>query len=241
VKRVTLQVVGLLMAATLVLTACGQQPEAAEAPADQPAQETATSAAGPLRIPSEHGGFMVIGHRDDGPTVSVNFDDPATRDTYFAANRERIATLLTDPPGNPIEVKVTFQKPVKWEQFVALRDDVGLQPWAYEFVGSGPNGEKAGIGHSIIPDDELIASVRNGMATQGARLAGVLVAEGTIPVSAEGLGKLADDSRVLLVDTTSVEAMQILEEHGIPVPSIDDGPDVLIPSPFWDLDWRPQE
>jgi hypothetical protein len=79
------------------------------------------------------------------------------------------------------------------------------------------------------------------MATQGARLAGVLVAEGTIPVSAEGLGKLADDSRVLLVDTTSVEAMQILEEHGIPVPSIDDGPDVLIPSPFWDLDWRPQE
>ncbi len=251
VKRVTLLIAGLLLTATLILAGCGQQPEPSDAtanelkqasmPSTQPAEEAAVSAAGPLRIPSEHGGFMVIVHRDDGPTVNVNFNDPATRDAYFAANRERIATLLADPPGNPIEVKVTFQKPVEWEKFVALRDDVGLQPWSYEFVGSGPNGEKAGIGHSIIPDDELIASVRNGMATQGARLAGVLVAEGTIPVSAEGLGKPAADPRVLLADTTSVEAMQILEEHGIPVPPIDDGPDVLISSPFWDLDWRPQE
>ncbi|WP_152412916.1 hypothetical protein [Nitrolancea hollandica] len=250
-KRVTLLIVGLLMAATLVLAGCGQQPEPVDTTTDepkqagtsstQPAQETIASTSGPLRIPSEHGGFMVIVHRDDGPTVNVNFDDPTARDTYFAANRERIAALLADPPGNPIEVKVTFQKPVEWEQFVALRDDVGLQPWSYTFAEISPEGQKWALDHSVVPDDELIASAHREADYAGVCLLGMMVVEGTIPISAEGLGKLAADPRVLLADTTSVEAMQILEEHGIPVPSIDDGPDVHIPSPYWGLDWLPEK
>lgn len=184
---------------------------------------------------------MVIVDRDSGPTVNVNLHDPATRDEYFMANRERIAALLADPPGNPIEVTVTFQKPVDWEEFVALRDDVGLQPWSYTFAEISPEGQKWSLDHSVVPDDELIASAHREANYAGVRLLGMMVVDGTIPVNAEGLGKLAADPRVLLADTTSVEAMQILEQHDIPVASIDDGPDVLIPSPFWDLNWLPEE
>ncbi len=251
VQRATLLIVGVLMAATLVLAGCGQQPEPADAPADQPkqagtsstqpAQKATASTSGPLRIPSEHGGFMVIVDRDSGPTVNVNLHDPATRDKYFMANRERIAALLAEPPGNPIEVTVTFQKPVDWEEFVALRDDIGIEPWSYTFAEISPAGEKWALDHSVVPDDELIASAHREADYAGVRLLGMMVVEGTIPVSAEGLGKLAADPRVLLVDTTSIEAIQLLDQHGIPVPSNDDGADVHIPSPYWNLDWLPEE
>lgn len=251
VKRATLLISGLLLTASLVLAGCGQQsepsdvteaePEQASTSSTQPAQETAASAAGPLRIPSEDGEFMVIVDRDSGTTVNVNLHDPTPRDAYFAANRKRIAELLAAPPGSPVEVTVTFQKPVDWEEFVALRDDVGLQPWSYTFAEIRPEGQKWALDHSVVPDDELIASAHREADYAGVRLLGMMVAEGTIPVSAEGLGKLAADPRVLLADTTSVEAIQILEEHGIAVPPKDDRADVHIPSPYWNLDWLPQE
>ncbi len=70
---------------------------------------------------------------------------------------------------------------------------------------------------------------------------GVIVVEGSIAVTSEGLGRLASDARVLIVDTVSIVAQQLAPSIG---GTAEDRPgtlDVEIPTPYWNLDWTPAD
>lgn len=229
-KRLALFVIGSLITANLVLFVSLYEPKTGDAAAG-------TS---PVRIPAEHGQFTVVAS-SNGPKVNVNLHDAATADAYYAANRARITSLLAHQrSGDTIEAKVTFRAPVNWEEFIALRDAAGLQPFAYTFAEVAPDGTKWSLDHVAIPDDRLIASAQSDADYAGVRLLGVMVVEGTIPVDSATLGKLADDPRVYAVDTTGVEAARILEQNGIPVQALDNALDIRVPSPYWNFDWGSQ-
>jgi hypothetical protein len=249
VKRAALLIVTVLMAATLVLAGCGQQPNTAGAPADEPEQAgTASSglvqqitptAPGIIEIPSDDGHFEVIVRDGDIPRVMVALDDPAVVDAYYAANRKRIDSYLAQPKwaGKRIEVTMTFHKPLDWDAFAALRSTTGLQVNGYTLAELGPNGEKWALDHIAVPDEELLASVEREISTAGVQLLGVIVVQGTVEVDPSALGALASDPRVFAVDTAGAETAELMRQHGVQPGDTSGLMAVTVPSPYWDFDW----
>jgi hypothetical protein len=82
--------------------------------------------------------------------------------------------------------------------------------------------------------------VQSAAETEGSDLLGVMVLEGCIRPVPGALGKIAADPRVLIADTSALEALEILHQHGFDLPVQTDGLDVRVPSPFLDLDWTPR-
>lgn len=229
-KRLTLLVVGMLITANLVLFVSRYEPRSGDAAASS----------SPVRIPAANGqSTVVVG--SNGPKVNINLHDTATTDAYYAANRGRITRLLAaGQAGETVEVKVTFRAPVNWAEFVALRDEVGLTPFAYTFAEVAPDGTKWALDHKAVPDDQLMASAQSDADYAGVQLLGVIVVEGAVPVGSDTLGKLADDPRVYAVDTTGAEAAHLLKQNGISVQALDNALDIRVPSPYWSFDWGSQ-
>lgn len=95
------------------------------------------------------------------------------------------------------------------------------------------------LGHTIVPDDELISSAREQVALDGSEFLGVIVIEGMIRITPNALGTLAADPRALIVDTTALDVVALLQNEGVEAPVLANDLDVRIPSPYWLLDWTP--
>ncbi len=191
------------------------------------------------KIASEHGGFSVALRPDKPPAIRFDWDDPESSQAYYDANEKRIQQLINQPAAHddPINVTLTFNKPVPWEEFVALRDKVGLQPSTLTFAERGPNGEKWALDVlRILPDDELVPYVENEASYANTTVLGVILVEASITPAPATLGVLASDPRVFAVDTVRVEAAQLLTQRGGESSTVDPS-QIWVPSPYWNFDW----
>lgn len=190
-------------------------------------------------IASEHGGFSVVLRPDDPPAVRFDLFDPASSEAYYGANEKRIQQLINQPAGHddPINVTLTFNEPVPWEDFVALRDKVGLQPSTLTFAERGPKGEKWALDVlQSLPDEELVSFVNRDALNANTTVLGVILVEASITPDPATLGVLATDPRVFAVDTVRIEAAQLLAQHGGESSTIDPSK-IWVPSPYWNFDW----
>ncbi len=191
-------------------------------------------------VQAENGTFMVTIDPDGGtPFLIADLDDPAIMKQYTAANQARNEALIRTGANQQVDVLVTFAHPVTWREFVALREETGLTPFQYYFAEIRADGEKVVNFHRAVPDDELLASVSRQLERDGAELLGVMVVEGSVQASSAALGRLLSFPSVLLADTTWIDAVDLLVRHGYPVRQVDEGLDVSLTTPYWDLDWAP--
>lgn len=191
------------------------------------------------KITSEDGEFTVTIRPDKPPVVAFDMEDPSSSQAYYDANERRIQQLINQPAGHddPIQVTLTFNKPVPWEDFVELRDKVGLKPSTLTFAERGASGEKWVLDVlRMRPDDEIIPYVNEEAAYANATVLGVILAEASITPTPATLGALASDPRVFAVDTVRVEAAQLLAQHGGDSSQVDPS-QISVPSPYWRFDW----
>jgi hypothetical protein len=154
---------------------------------------------------------------------------------YEAANAARVKVLLAQG-GDPIEVQVTLRHPLGAEEARALVESVGLKVESFLLVGKGADGAKA---TSIINADlSEVPAGEQGPRGQAIEYGGVMILQGTIAPTVEGLGRLATDDRVYLADTTMIEVAQLVKRDARwldkPIENIS------VPSPFWELAWGQQ-
>ncbi len=190
-------------------------------------------------IVSEQGGFTLVLPPDDTPLVRFDLFDPASSEPYYEANERRIQQLINQPAGQTdlIKVTLTFKKSVPWEEFVALRDQVGLETNIITFAERGPEGEKWAIDVvQWMPDEELTAFVARDAVKVNTTVLGVILVEASITPDQETLGVLASDPRVFAVDTVRVEAAQLLAQQSDEFGSVDPAK-IGVPSPYWHFDW----
>ncbi len=151
---------------------------------------------------------------------------------YEQANAARVKALVARG-GDPIEVQVTLRRPLPAEEVRSLATSVGLTVKDFLLVGKGPNAERVtsiiNADLSKIPEEEV------GPRGQSIKYLGVMILRGIVAPTPEGLGKLANDPRVYLADTTPAEVRDLIQHSprwsGKAIES------VSVPSPFWELAW----
>lgn len=182
-----------------------------------------------------------VKHRDGASAeieVMFDLDDPAALARYLQANEVRAETLLNSAQGERLWTTITFARPLAVEELQALLQDTAIEPVSYTLVGWTRTGQR--MGSTIFADSpdaafDLEGAVQAVLPTHpeapdyGAQIAGLMVVDGYILISDQGLGKLMADERVLLVDTTAYEAQKLA---GMGRAS------VHLPTPFWNMDWR---
>ncbi|HEY8477294.1 MAG TPA: hypothetical protein VIN09_10565 [Chloroflexota bacterium] len=173
--------------------------------------------------------------------VTVAWDDPAAVERYREANASRIRTLIASGRGESVPVTVTFAEPVPPSEVERLAEDVGFTVAYYTLVGRSSDVDRWTrtvdahfVPLSQVATSETIRNHRTG-ADHHVRFLGVMVLKGTVAATGDGLGRLAEDPRVYLADTTAVEVLDRLARDGRyagkPVESVG------LETPFWSFDW----
>lgn len=177
-----------------------------------------------------------VKERSDGAVEARIYVIPLLGSTaiqkYEQANAARV-TALIDRGGDPIEVQVTLRRPLPAKDVRSLATGVGLTVKDFLLVGRGPNGEKVtsiiNADPSEIPEEEV------GPRGQSIEYLGVMILRGIVAPNPEGLGRLANDPRVYLADTTPAEVRDLIQHSprwsGKAIESIS------VPAPFWELAW----
>ena len=154
---------------------------------------------------------------------------------YQAANAQRIESLIKQDLTNPIYVQVTFAHPMDWREARALAQAVDLQVDNYLMVGTGDHDEKATTIYNHSFENSPPPPIETGPRGQKTTFWGVMVIQGRLPATEAGLGYLARNPNVSMVDTTAVEIRQAIQQNprwqGKEIVSIG------LPSPFWDIVW----
>lgn len=162
----------------------------------------------------------------------VPLQGSAALTNYEAANAARVKALLAQG-GDPLEVQVTLRRPLGAEEVRALTESAGLKVESFLLVGKGADGAK--VASIINADLSEIPDSEQGPRGQAIEYLGVMVLQGTIAPTAEGLGRLTNDDRVYLADTTMNEVEQLVKRDARwlnkPVENVSG------PSPFWELAW----
>ncbi|HLF24810.1 MAG TPA: hypothetical protein VJG32_00620 [Anaerolineae bacterium] len=132
----------------------------------------------------------------------------AALQNYERANVARIKALLARA-GDPVEVQVTLRHPLAPDEVRGLAADAGLHVKSFLLVGQGANGEKS---TSIVNADlSDIPAQEAGPRGQSIQYLGVMVLQGAIAPNADNLGRLVEDPRVYLVDTTMGEVRELVQ------------------------------
>ncbi|RMG63970.1 MAG: hypothetical protein D6709_06815 [Chloroflexi bacterium] len=144
-----------------------------------------------------------------------------------------ISNLLADGQTEVVTLQVTFNQPITLEELRDLSNRTGLSSEHVILAARDDKDQLHAIGQRAIPSaivntDELNAELNS----RGLRLLGVAVIRGRIVASASGLGQLANDPRIHLVDVMPhILAKELAMKQGVSVDKVQ----VSVPSPYWDL------
>lgn len=174
--------------------------------------------------------------------VSVDIDDAMALEAYRQASAERARALIQQGKPQPVWVQVTFRRPVPIADVRALVNDTGFRVDSFLLAGRAPDGQKLtriqvgaledSAAQMNVPPPPPAAPVGGVEVT----LAGVMLVQGEVDTTEQGLGRWLADERVYMVDTTSIEVHELIAQRHAAVVS---GKEIVIsvPSPFWNLDW----
>lgn len=180
--------------------------------------------------------YQVIERKDGSVEATIHIiPDPESTEfqKYLQANYDRIQQLI-GTGGDLIEIQVTLKQPLPTDEIRDMATKVGLRVESFLLVGNGPEGEK--VSSIIYGDLSEIPSAEIGPRGQSVVYLGVMLLQGRIAPTVEGLGQLSLDERVYLADTTLNEVRSLIQRDsrlsGKQIESIS------APSPFWDLMWE---
>jgi len=213
-------------------------------------------------IRGEGTAFRYAGHvLDNGMMdigVSVDLNDPKAMQVYREANAARGRALIARGEAKAIWVQVTFARPLPADEVRTLVEETGFQVESFLMVGHTSDGGKmcmiliSPIGEdfpeelaktlswqeieTLVYDKGYVppAVIDDPMAP--ATLNGVMLLQGQIETTEQGLGRWLADERVYLIDTTGEEARELAaQRHANAVA----GREIVVEleSPFWNFDW----
>ncbi len=191
-------------------------------------------------IRGEGSAFRYAGHvLDNGMMdigVSVDFSDPKAMQVYKEANDARARALIARGEAKPIWVQVTFARPLPADEVRTLVKETGFQVENYAQVGYASNGERVvHIQVGTIGDDVPDRAYDSHWKVE-ITYAGIMVLQGTVETTEEGLGRWLADERVYLMDTTAVEVRELVAQRHAHVVA---GREIVVelPSPYEYFDW----
>lgn len=201
--------------------------------------------------------YYVVTEEDGEPRGYIEYDlnNPAAIERYRAANLQSARALLEESAGERIPIQLTFAHPLSERETEILLADAGIEATHYTTVGFTASGERYVSGFTVdgaldlsrptpaptrmMESDETTngrqpesADAPPGMDSDGPRWSaaaqGLMLVNGYVTVSEEGLGRLINDERIFLLDVT---ALEIQQRAGIRAEN------VVSPSPYWSMDW----
>ena len=184
--------------------------------------------------------------------VSVRWEDPQAMQTYIDANLQRGNTLVAKNTNAMVPVQITFVRPMPIEDVRILVAQTNFQVDNFILVGYSTVSKQRGtyfrLGalaqaqdrDSLIPESERLPIPERELMdpATGDELVfdGLMVLEGQAPASVNGLGQWLNNPDAYLVDTSTVEVLEIIRgQHAAIVANNDI--EVSLESPFWLLDW----
>ena len=167
--------------------------------------------------------------------VSVRVDDPEALLTYRDANVKRGRELINRGEAKPVWVQVTFNRPLPTDQVRALVGQTGFQVDSFLMVGRSSDGERMTHIHTGAIGDDVPDRANDPLWNDETTFAGIMLLQGKVEATEQGLGRWLTDERVYLVDTTGVEVRELVAQRHADV--ITDREIVVsLPSPFWQFD-----
>lgn len=168
--------------------------------------------------------------------VHFDIDDPEALRAYREANAERAKALIQQGEPQLIWVQITFHRPLPTAEVQALVKETGFRVDNFEMVGRSADGRhrlsRTRVGD--IEDDAAHMVVPLwGVDTM---LAGVILLQGEVETTEQGLGRWLADNRVYMIDTTGVEVRELVARRHADVVA-DRDIFVSLTSPFWRFDW----
>lgn len=164
--------------------------------------------------------------------VQVNLENRGVRERY--ATQQRAAALALAKSGlESIPVQITFARPLSVEEIRLLAQQTGLlAEWLIFMARDIDNNMHAvvvrGAGIDIVDLNDLLSDID----TRGLCLVGAMVVRGVIPTTNAGLGRLAGDARIYLLDVTPYQlALEVAKRYGVSFDRVQ----VSAPTPYWDL------
>jgi hypothetical protein len=196
-----------------------------------------------IQIQARAGSFSytIQGDKPDSVyvVVSVNLNDPDSRQQYINANLDRGRELLTNNESRLVPVQVTFSKPVPVKEAHELITRTNFLVESYLVVGyteaSRERSTRAWFG-PLNPDDIPDREVFDPRKGEEIVYQGIMVLVGQVMTDSNGLGELLYNDLVYLVDTSELELRGLLSSKHANV-TLNKEVAISIPSPFWDLDW----
>lgn len=165
--------------------------------------------------------------------VNPDLRDSSQRESYASAQLTAISNLLAAGQTEDVTLQVTFSQPIAVEELRDLSNRTGLLSEHVILAARDDKDQLHAIGQRAIPSaivntDELNAELNS----RGLRLLGVAVIRGRVVGGALGLGQLANDPRIHLVDVTPhILAKEVATKQGVSVDKVQ----ISVPSPYWDL------
>lgn len=165
--------------------------------------------------------------------VVTDLDDPAVYGAYYAANHERATALIAAEGADAVPVTVTFKRPVPAEEARELIEATGTRVEVWGLVSRAWGGQR---GSAWFPR-EMPEDVMNLPHPEGKerRILGVMVVEGQVPATPEGLGRLLEDPRVHIADISEWMIARMLAEDVVLARFPVEG--ILVNTPYWSMDW----
>ncbi|MDI7275420.1 MAG: hypothetical protein QME94_05540 [Anaerolineae bacterium] len=165
--------------------------------------------------------------------VTVDMEDPSEREAYARQQRSAAVALARSRVG-PVPVQVTFRRPLSVAEVRELAQQTGLIPEAVICEARDAAGGLCSAGAACTEGglEDLEERLEPGLQIRGLRLMGVMVVQGVVPASPEGVGRLAVDERVYLPDVMRyLLAHRLAPRYRVDVSKVQ----VAVPSPYWEL------
>lgn len=190
---------------------------------------------------SPDGTYHYAVEREEGKPAEIhvvyNMDDPTAVEEYRRANDERSSKLLQSATGESLWTTITFAKPLPMAEMQTLLQNAGVAPVSYTQVALTSTGQRMGSTYFADSPEgpvDLEDAAKDAQSTDplapnyGAQYAGFMLVDGYVTLSIESLGRLIDDPRIFMVDTTAYDVQKLVgEENAV----------VRLSTPFWSMDW----
>lgn len=186
--------------------------------------------------------FRYSGQDDNGSiymVISVNTDDPTALKKYVEANRQRGQELVNRNMEEVVPVQITFTRPLPVSDVKTLVERTNFQVESSALVGYSTLSQKRGTRvqfgslQNSVPEREIVDPETGDELV----FSGVMVLQGEVKATADGLGQWLANDEVYLVDTSKLEALNITASRHA-AETANKSINVSLPTPFWDLDWQ---
>lgn len=188
----------------------------------------------------EGSAFRYAGHiRGNGAVdvvVGVDLNDPQALQAYREANAVRGRALIARRKAQTIWVQVTFVQPLPADEVRTLVEETGFQVENYLMVGRASNGERVVHGQVGAIGDDVPDRVYDPHWNVEMTYAGIMLLQGTVETTEQGLGRWLADERVYMIDTTAVEVRELVAQRHADIAAGREI-EVGLESPFWNFDW----